>query len=269
MGASLSNIRGSLKKCKPEPWRTPRTSLKKWLLRLRERIPAKIQVLRQRPAYCGSRFHYQRDYADFDLRPGAQVLDIGSGGQPFPYATVLVDRFAEPSQHRHGVLVRAAKPLVLADVDSLPFSDKCFDFVHCSHVLEHVADPVAACAEIARVGKRGYIETPTFCKDSLFGWAAGMHKWYVVAIGRSICFFEYSPRQLEGIRSSVFKDIIFGNWYHPLQEAFYENQDIFNTMFNWVGRFTVFVLRLDGTVEALNAEIERKDAVPHSQDGLS
>jgi len=38
---------------------------------------------------------------------------------------------------------------------AMPFPDKSFDFVYCAHVLEHVDDPIRACREIMRVGKRG------------------------------------------------------------------------------------------------------------------
>jgi SAM-dependent methyltransferase len=40
-----------------------------------------------------------------------------------------------------------------ADIHNLPYADESFDFVLCSHVLEHVEDPVRATAEIRRVLK--------------------------------------------------------------------------------------------------------------------
>lgn len=219
-----------------------------------DKAPLEIRIRRRRPKWSGEddRFSYQSQYINFDIKPGEQVLDIGSGEYPFPYATVLVDRFLEPSKHRYGPLVREGKPLVLADIHGLPFRDKCFDFIYCSHILEHADDPVKACAEIMRVGKRGYIETPTIGKDALFAWAENMHKWHVIAIGRNLCFFEYSSRQLKGISSSAWRDIIFNKWYHPLQEAFQQNQDLFNVMFTWLDSFAVFVFRLDGTVEEMH-----------------
>jgi Methyltransferase domain len=203
-----------------------------------------------------SRFDYQKCYVKFDIQPGDQVLDIGSGGYPFPYATVLTDRFLEKSPYRFESLVRGNKPFLLSDIDELPFRDKGFDFVYCSHVLELVENPLRACAEIMRVGKRGFIETPTAGKDMLFAWARNMQKWHVVAIGSNLCFFEYSERQLDGVRSPIWRDHIRGEWCNPFQEVFYKNQDIFNVLFPWKNQFSVFVFRLDGTVQALNAEVE-------------
>jgi SAM-dependent methyltransferase len=202
------------------------------------------------------RFSYQQRYIGFDIEPGQRVLDVGSGGYPFPYATVLTDRFVDNSPCRREQLVTMNMPFVVSDARELPFRDKTFDFVYCSHVLECVQDPLAACREIMRVGKRGYIETPTLGKDTLFAWARGLQMWHVVAIGHHLCFFEYSDRQLDGIRSPVWRDRILGKRHDPLQEIFYDNQDVFNVMFPWKDEFSVFVFRLDGTIQAVNAQIE-------------
>ena len=208
------------------------------------------------PKWENDRFSYQQRYVGFDIEPGQRVLDIGSGGHPFPYATVLTDRYADNSPWGRTVRDDIKTPFVVSDVHELPFGDKSFDFVYSSHVLECVKDPLAACREIMRVGKRGYIETPTLGKDMLFAWARGIQTWHVVGIGRHLCFFEYSDRQLDGIRSPLWRDRVLGKWHDPLQEIFYDNQDIFNVMFPWKDEFSVFVFRLDGTVNTLNAQVE-------------
>jgi SAM-dependent methyltransferase len=236
----------------------------KLLKRVLFRFGIRVEQLRPRPYWSGEneRFSYQSAHVKFSIRPKDKVLDIGSGAYPFPYATVLVERFIGKTEHRHDKLVTNGKPLAIANISALPFRDKHFDFVYCSHVLEHVEEPIRACAEIMRVGRRGYIETPTLAKDMLFAWAEGMHKWQVAAIANILVFFEYSKRQLQGIRSSAWKDIVLDRFYHPLQAAFYENQDIFNTMLCWEGDFRVVVFRLDGSVASQDYEIS------YSQHGL-
>jgi len=219
----------------------------------------RIEVQRRRRVkWSGedNRFDYQKRYVKFDIQPGDQVLDIGSGGYPFPYATILTDRFLEKSPYRFESLVRDNKSFLLSDIHALPFRDKGCDFVYCAHVLEVVENPLRACAEIMRVGKRGFIETPTAGKDMLFAWARNLQKWHVVDIGRNLCFFEYSERQLDGVRSPIWRDHIVSEWCNPFQEIFYENQDVFNVMFTWENHFSVFMFRLDGTVQALNADVE-------------
>ena len=216
-----------------------------------------IEIHRKRPKWPDDegRLSYQERYIDFDIRAGDRVLDVGNGGDPFPYATVLADRFLEVSSTRHEPLVTNNKPFVLADVQDLPFCDKSFDYVYCVHVLEVVDSPLKACRELMRVGKRGFIEVPTAGKDMLFAWARGEQKWHVVTIARTLCFFEYSERQLDGIRSTVWRDLIESSRHNQLQEVFYSNQDVFNVMFTWKDRFAVFVFRLDGTIQTLNAEV--------------
>jgi len=223
-----------------------------WHWIARRLLGARIRIERVRPASdwvrAGDRFGYQQKLAKFDIEPGQRVLDLGSGGHPFPYATVLVDRYLAPTNHRTDALKTGGKPLVVADIDHLPFGDQAFDYIYCSHLLEHVADPIAACRELMRIGKRGYIETPTLAKDMLFGWAKGMHRWHVVGVARTLCFYEYSDRQAAGLRSSAWSDLIYARWWHPLQDAFEENQDIFNVVLEWSGGFDVFVFYLDGRV---------------------
>jgi hypothetical protein len=200
------------------------------------------------------RYSYQKRFIDYQYIPGQKVLDVGSGGDPFPFASILADRYLEPTKHRTVEFKANGKPVVICDIAELPFSEKQFNFVFCSHVLEHVDDPIAACIELQRVALGGYIETPALMKDVLFSWPAGIHKWYVVSINNRLVFFEYSKRQWKGIQGSEWRDVIFGPVLHPLQDAFWGNQDIFNTTLEWKGGFGVFVFRLDGSIAILTKD---------------
>lgn len=195
-----------------------------------------------------SRYAYQSRHRTFAILPNEKVVDIGCGDDPFPFASTLVDFHIEPSQHRYTDISMHSDRIVRADVECLPFADKEFDFVYCCHVLEHTQDPLKACAEIMRVGRRGYIETPTLMKDCLFSWAKGMHRWHVVAIGNRLCFYEYSDRLLEGIRSKAFRNQIFSSSRTDLQDAYIVNQDVFNVMFDWEEKFSVSVFHKNGSM---------------------
>jgi SAM-dependent methyltransferase len=87
------------------------------------------------------------------------VLEVGSGGNPYFRANVLIDAYEETRERHYAPLV-ADRPTVLGFVEHLPFKDKAFDFVIASHVLEHSSDPEKFLAELQRVGKAGYIEVP-------------------------------------------------------------------------------------------------------------
>ena len=89
----------------------------------------------------------------------ALVLEVGSGGNPFPRANVLLDAYEE-SQERHWEPLVRDRPTVLGFGENLPFRDKAFDFVIAAHVLEHSAAPERFLAELERVAHAGYIETP-------------------------------------------------------------------------------------------------------------
>src|SRR6266550_2167383 len=249
----------SLKKLIPRP-------IRKLIRPAIDRVPVTIEYRPLRSEWPGEkkRIEYQKRYVKFDIQPNDRVLDIGSGSDPFPYATHLADRFLDPTEHRHGQLIKGDR-LIGADIHALPFRDKSFDFVYCAHILEHVENPLKACAEIMRVGKRGYIETPTMGEDVLFAWTFDIHKWHVVGCAQRLCFFEYTPRESEGIRSTAWADVIFGRRFHPLQPAFYDNQDVFNVMFTWNESFTVHVFRNDGTLESLNADVVPTGTTTHPQ----
>lgn len=227
-----------------------RPNPKQFLRAQLRRLGFDIVRFRPRPKYPGDddRFEYQRRFNRFDIPSGSVVLDIGAGHYPFPLATILSDLYIADSPHRTEEAVRDHRPYLVLDIHHLPFRDKSIDFIYCSHVLEHVGDPLQACSELMRVGRRGYVETPAFASDLLFSWAEKVnHKWHIVAISNTLCFFEYTERQRGGIQSVVWDDWILGPAYHPLQDVFYGNLDLFNVMFLWNDRFECLVWELDSS----------------------
>ncbi len=89
----------------------------------------------------------------------ALVLEVGSGGNPYPRTNVLLDAYEETVQRYYIPLVKD-RPIVLGFAECLPFKDKSFDFIIASHVFEHTTDVDAFLRELQRVGKAGYLETP-------------------------------------------------------------------------------------------------------------
>jgi SAM-dependent methyltransferase len=195
-------------------------------------------------AFAGSRLWYQEQSVKFDIPAGSRVLDIGSGPRPFKFATELCDFYVDETVHRRGQLITKGLPVTVADVHNMPFADKTFDYVYTAHMLEHVDDPEKACREIMRIGKRGLIETPNFTKDILFCQAEEMHhRWHTVGFENHLFFFEYSAREAAGIGSKAWHAMMWGPFYHPLQDAFINNQHLFNTIFEWNDKFEVHVFR--------------------------
>ncbi len=85
-----------------------------------------------------------------------KVLEIGPGTVPFRRADVYVD-----FQDIVGLNPQKQFVKVDAATSKLPFADKSFDFVYCRHTLEDMWNPFALIEEMSRVGKAGYIETPS------------------------------------------------------------------------------------------------------------
>ena len=111
-----------------------------------------------------------------NIRPNDFVLEIGSGHNPKTRSDVLCDKFIADNEQRGGAIV-TDRPIVEADGQFLPFADQAFDYVICSHVLEHVEDPTQLIAELERVACRGYIETPSEIGERIYGWH--YHNWVV------------------------------------------------------------------------------------------
>lgn len=89
----------------------------------------------------------------------ALVLEVGSGGNPYPRANVLLDAYEE-TRERHWAPLVTDRTFVLGFVENLPFRTSAFDFLIASHVLEHSKDPERTLSEFQRVAKAGYIEVP-------------------------------------------------------------------------------------------------------------
>ncbi|WP_396656275.1 class I SAM-dependent methyltransferase [Microbacterium sp.] len=104
-------------------------------------------------------------YLEPELRDDATLLDVGAGP-----GTITVD-FARRVAHVTATeldddALSLSRDLArgeglhniafeVQDVHSLSFSDDSFDIVHAHQVLQHVADPVQALRELARVARPG------------------------------------------------------------------------------------------------------------------
>lgn len=112
------------------------------------------------------------------IRPGDRVLEIGPGGTPHPRSNVFLElKYSDDNEWRlqRGCTekLRTDKPIIYYNGDTFPFSEGEFDYIVCSHVLEHVQDVEHFLAEMFRVGSRGYIEYPTIYYEYLYNF--GVH----------------------------------------------------------------------------------------------
>ena len=127
------------------------------------------------------------------LRAGMDLLDVGCG--PASITADLAERVAPGRvvalDAAAGALEAARKTLrerglseqvevTCGDVMALPFEDASFDVVHAHQVLQHLADPVGALAEMRRVTRPGGIVAVRDAVYSAMTWfpePAGMEQW--------------------------------------------------------------------------------------------
>jgi len=199
-------------------------------------------------------YTYQQQYVSFDIEAGEKVLDIGSGAYPFPYATHLADLYEEGTTHRAEPLLKTGLPFQTCDIERLPYKDKEFDFVYCSHVLEHVKDPARACDELMRVGKRGYIETPTRLSDIMLNFIRlkDHHRWHISLLDKTLVFMEWADKERRDTGINDFFVMLHSKYKNAFQDLVHNHRDLFANMLLWHESFYYYVFDKYGTLVATN-----------------
>lgn len=132
----------------------------------------------------------------------ARVLDIGGAESVFPRANAVLDAVAYAARKRQ---MQPELPECFGESDWLvgdicdekvwnAIPDQSFDFVICSHTLEDIRDPLFVCKQMIRVGRAGYLETPSrfvecaraHDEDMEAGW--GHHRWILDVEGDRLIF---------------------------------------------------------------------------------
>lgn len=137
------------------------------------------------------------------LASGHRVLEIGPGADPHPRSDVLLEiAFDDPAEYEkqfgHGRVLNTDKQVVFYDGHLFPFKDAEFDYVICSHVLEHVPDVEAFLGEVFRVAKRGYFEYPLCYYDYLYN--IGAHVNYLKYDNGTLRFMKKSDSPLDAFK---------------------------------------------------------------------
>ncbi|TSC95588.1 MAG: type 11 SAM-dependent methyltransferase [Parcubacteria group bacterium Athens1014_10] len=166
------------------------------------------------------------------------VLDIGSGNGPFPRADVLCDKYIEDTQRVDKLVID--RPFVIGDINALPFLDNSFDFIFCSHILEHTDNPEIAIKELMRVGKRGYIEAPTEFQEKMQ--STFSHKWLIKKEGEALIFWEKEKEIFDECLQKNIRNLIDKNDKAYLT-FFYRHHNLFNIEHYWEKEIKFKVLR--------------------------
>lgn len=158
-----------------------------------------------------------RPEAEAEIEPrlpkNARVLDIGAAREPFRRATHIVDMLTRAEaratfgRYFNDPPIADANWIAVDVCDSkpLPFPDKFFDFVVCSHTLEDIRDPIRVCQEMSRVAKAGYIECPSPLLELTKGvdraggsWVGYAHHRWIVSTASGGLEFVMKPHFVHG-----------------------------------------------------------------------
>jgi hypothetical protein len=146
----------------------------------------------------------------------AVVLDIGGWGKPFRRANWVLDRMPYETRELYGFDGPGPERFsrdtwIQRDIcakELYPFDDDEIDVVICSHTLEDVRDPIWVCQEINRIGKAGYLETPSRLEEQTFGiqgpWVGWGHHMWLVDMSPGRVEFTFKHHVLHGRRSDHF-----------------------------------------------------------------
>ena len=146
------------------------------------------------------------------IKIGDRVLEVGPGGTPHPRSDVFLEkRFSEneaKAQRGHVPNIQTEKSIIYYDGGKFPFEDREFNYVICSHVLEHVPenDIPFFVQELHRVAPRGYVEFPTIYYE------------YIYNFPEHITILFYHDDELKYIS----KDKIKINQFRQINKFFYE-----------------------------------------------
>ncbi|HVI50342.1 MAG TPA: methyltransferase domain-containing protein [Candidatus Sulfotelmatobacter sp.] len=191
-----------------------------------------------------------QNYVADSIPQGARVLEIGPGIAPFRRATHLFDREFYWDVLPEGIL---RENIYTGDAEgSLPFPDKYFDFVYCRHVVEDLNNPFTLLKEMSRIGKAGYVETPSVMVEMCRGvdgkgapWRGYHHdNWFVGNSSGKLIFVRKFPtvEYLLDFDEDKYESVI-SNY-----------QLYWNTYFMWDGRIDFEYINLNPTsVEYLNS----------------
>ena len=169
------------------------------------------------------------------IKPGDRVLEVGPGGAPHPRSDVLLEyEFTEAeasAQRGHTEDLSTHQKVVYYSGDRFPFDDQCFDYVICSHVLEHVeADGLPAfVSELQRVAGKGYVEFPTIYYEYLYNF--DVHKTLLSYIDGVVVYISKSETRLDEflpVQNMFYRSLELG-----YEELVRNNRDVFSHGFEW------------------------------------
>ena len=229
------------------------TSIRLLQAQLLNQLPSQewhlIPSLEKRDSPVMNTWTFQNEVMEWNIAPSDLVLDIGAGGWPFKRANHLADKYPDTTTHRVEIMVRDERPFFEVDLERLSFVDHAYDYVFCSHVLEHLDNPGQAMRELMRVGRRGYIEVPTRLSDAMFNFTRlpNHHRWHGMVLGDTLVLVEWNDWERRDLGNHFF-DALHSPYKNAFQEFFERNRDLFFASYHWNEAIKFLIIDKQGRV---------------------
>jgi ubiquinone/menaquinone biosynthesis C-methylase UbiE len=174
------------------------------------------------------------------IKNNDKVLEIGPGGHPHPRSDVFLEKIFDKEEEavaQRGFADKAEinKKIVYYKGGAFPFSDNEFDYVICSHVLEHVHEQDLAqfISEMQRVAKAGYIEYPNVFYELInfqpvHIWLMNYRQGEILLLNKNIFKSNYLHK--------IYREMFYGRDNY-LERIFTRYRELFFTHFEWKDSF--------------------------------
>ncbi|MFO0323137.1 MAG: class I SAM-dependent methyltransferase [Bacteroidota bacterium] len=175
------------------------------------------------------------------IKSDYKVLEIGPGSHPHHRSDVFLElnynsEEDKIAQFGHSEELVTNKKIIFYDGTKFPISDNEFDYVICSHVLEHVPDVNLFLSEIFRVSKYGgYFEYPLITYDYLYNF--NVHLNFLKFDGKSLFVMKKTATPLDFFKPiHTFFNHTLNNGYSDILTKLPDN---FFQGFEWEEPFKV------------------------------
>jgi len=204
-----------------------------------------IYTFRKIP-YCPPSYIYVFD--NISIPDNWICLDVGCGQNPWLRADYLIDWNIEALKY-----IPDGKKFYNIDIekDPLPFKDKSIDFLYCSHVLEHLNNPVKVAKEFSRVAKQGLIVVPSIFKEALFVFEEPSHKWWILKKNDILWFTQVDSDFINKIKNIEVQKVmarlyrlgsILGRESKILRNYFFKTERYWDIIYYWKNELKIKII---------------------------
>ena len=164
------------------------------------------------------------------------MLEVGPGGNPHPRANVLLEKIFDDkeialAQRGFSSELKTKKTIIFYNGEKFPFKDNEFDYVICTHVLEHIpySELENFILELQRVAKAGFIEFPAIFYELINH--QSVHLWYMNYRDNTILFLDKKIFNSNYVHK-VMREMFYGNDKY-MSLAFKRYRELFFCYFEW------------------------------------